>query len=131
MYVVYINCALFLFVTWIIKGLKTLETRNKNTLKKLVGFTVYIAETGIHKKAVIRCKCIIGNPIIVTDKKAYNLYRKQTRIKKGSIFDFTRETKRKVLYPLLNVQKIQPFEIPDNAIKCNRTFCKINVSEEI
>jgi hypothetical protein len=125
-YIVYINCKLFPFIAWIIAGLKTMETRNKNTLKQLIGKTVYFAETGKHKKPVVYCSCIIGDPVTVIDKKTYNRYREQTRIVKGSIFDFTRGTKQKVLYPLLNVQPVKtPFSIPENAIRKNRTFCEL------
>lgn len=125
-YVVYINCMLFPFITWIIKGLKLYETRNRNTLKRLIGKTVYFAETGKGKNAIIKCYCTIGQPVFVKDKKTYNQYRKYTKVKKGSCFDFTRETKQKVLYPLLNVQPVKiPFEIPENAIRKNRTFCEL------
>lgn len=125
-YIVYINCKLFPFIVWIILGLKTMETRNKNTLKQLIGETVYLAETGKHKKPIVYCSCIISKPIIVQDKKTYNKYRKQTHIIKGSCFDFTKGTKQKVLYPLLNVQPVKiPFQIPENIIRKNRTFCEL------
>ena len=125
MIIVYINCRLFPFITWIISGLKTYETRNRNTLKSLVGKTVYIAETGHNKPPVIRCKCTIGEPVIVTDKQTYNRYRKHTCIEKGSVFDFTAATKKKVLYPLLNVQEVKPFTVPENVIRHGRTYCEI------
>jgi hypothetical protein len=124
--IVFINCSLFPFISWIISGLKVYETRNRNTLKQLIGKTVYLAETGKHKKPVVYCSCIIGDPIIVTDKRTYNRYRKQTHIVKGSIFDFTRGTKQKVLYPLLNVQPVEkPFPMPENIIRYGRTYSEL------
>ena len=124
MTIVYLNCKLFPFIAWIISGLKTYETRNRNTLKCLVGKTVYLAETGKNKQPIIRRKCIISDPVIVTDRKIYNTYRNKTRIKKGSCYDFNSSTKQKVLYPLLNVQAVKPFHIPDNVIRHGRIYCE-------
>lgn len=125
-YFVYINCKLFPFIEWIIAGLKTMETRNKNMLKNLIGKTVYLAETGKHKKPIVYCSCIISDPIIVQDKKTYNKYRKQTHVIKGTCFDFTKETKQKVLYPLLNVQPVKkPFVVPDNIVRYGRTYSEL------
>lgn len=125
MIVLFINCKLFPFVSWIIKGLKLFETRNKNTLKIIVGNTVYIAETGKHKKPLIRCIAYIDNPIMIDNAKDYNKYRKQTRIKKGSAFDFI-PGKKKYLYPLRNVKKIKPFYLPDNAVYHGRIYATTN-----
>lgn len=80
MIVIFINCALFPFIDWIIKGLKLFETRNRNTLKSFIGKTVFLVETGKHKKPIVRCSCLISSVDIITDKKAYNRLRKYTRI---------------------------------------------------
>lgn len=127
MIIIYINCKLFPFVSWIIAGLKLYETRNRNTLKSLIGKTVFIAETGTHKKAVIRCCCTIENVLKVTDKRTYNKYRKQTKIKKGSAFDWNQETKCKYLYKLSNVVPVPAFPVPDNIIQHGRTWAEIPV----
>lgn len=123
MIIVYINCKLFPFIDWIISGLKTMETRNRNTLKSLVGKTVYIAETGTGKRPVVRCRCTIGYPVIITDKAVYDRHRKYTCIVPGSSFDFTETTKQKVLYPLSNVEKIKPFPVPDDIVRHGRIYC--------
>ena len=112
MIIIFINCSLFPFIDWIIKGLKVYETRNRNTLKQFVGKTVYFAETGKHKKPVVRCKCDITELLTITDKQTYNAMRKYTRIRKGSIYDWNSTTKKKCLYKLENVQKVKPF-IPE------------------
>lgn len=127
MIVIFVNCSLFPFITWIIKGLKTYETRNKNTLKGFIGKTVYLAETGKHKKPVIRCCCNITELITITDKATYNKYRKYTKIKKGSCFDFIPgKTKKKCLYKLENVKACIPFELPENAERHGRIYAIIN-----
>ena len=125
MIVIFINCRLFPFISWIISGLKTYETRNKNTLKRFIGKTVYLAETGKGKAPVIRCYCMITDYMTITDKAVYNRFRKQTKIKKGSVYDFTSETKQKVLYMLENVQACKPFTLPDNAVRHGRIYATI------
>lgn len=125
MIILYINCSLFPFIDWIMKGLKVYETRNRNMLKSLVGKTVYIAETGKHKKPIIRCIAAITDCVKVESIKDYNRYRKYTRVKKGSCFDFTRETKQKYLYKLENVKACKPFEMPENVIRHGRVYAEL------
>ena len=124
MIILFINCKLFPFVQWIISGLKTYETRNKNTLQSLIGRTVYLAETGKGKTPIIRCKCDITSVITVTDNTTYNRYRKYTRIKKGSVFDWNKATVKKCLYKLDNVQRCTPFELPCNVVRHGRIYCE-------
>jgi hypothetical protein len=117
---------LFPFIAWIISGLKTYETRNRNTLKRFIGKTVYFAETGKGKRPVIRCSCTLADPVIIDNKKDYNAMRKYTRIKAGSVYDFTENTKRKYLYPLENIQACEPFTLPDNAVYHGRVYATVN-----
>lgn len=51
--------------------------------------------------------------------------RKHTMIKKGSVFDWKEETKRKILYKLENVKPCEPFTIPGNAIRKGYTYAII------
>lgn len=92
MIILFINCKLFPFVDLIIKGLKTYETRNRNTLKALLGKRVFIAETGKGKKPVVRCCCTIAGMVTVTDRKTYNRYRKFAQIEKKSTYDWNSKT---------------------------------------
>ena len=125
MIIVYINCALFPFIDLIIKGLKLYETRNRNTLKNLIGKTVYLAETGKGKRPVIRCSCVITECLTITDIKQYNRMRKYTRVKKRSLYDFIPgQTKKKVLYKFENVQACKPFPIPENVVRHGYTWCE-------
>ena len=125
MIIIYVNCALFPFIDWIIKGKKKYETRNRNTLKRFIGKTVYLAETGKHKRPVIRCSCMISESLTITSKAAYNALRRQTRIKKESCFDWKDDTRQKILYKLENVQACKPFPVPDNAVRHGYTWCEI------
>ena len=126
MIVLFINCKLFPFVSWIIAGIKLYETRNRNTLKKFIGKSVYVAETGKHKKPLIRCIVTIDSVIRINTRKDYNRYRKQTKVKKGSLYDFTRKTKCKYLYKLVNVQAVKEFCLPDNAKRYGYTYAVID-----
>ena len=125
MIILYINCKLFPFVAWILDGLKTYETRNRNTLKSLIGKTVYLAETGKGKRPVIYGSCTITGSVTITDKATYNRYRKQTCIKKGCQYDFTKVTKQKILYRLDNVQRCTPFLIPENIVRHGRVYAEV------
>lgn len=95
-------------------------------LKSIIGKTVYIAETGKHKRPIIRCLATIPDYIMIDNKKDYNSFRKETRIKKGSTFDWKQETKRKYLYRLENVQAVNPFLLPENAEYHGRVYAIIN-----
>ena len=110
--IVFINCSPYPFIKWIIQGRKVYETRNKNTLKSLMGKTVYLAETGKGKRPVVKCSATIESVIVVQDLKTYNLYRKQTKVVKGSIFDFV-PGKKKYLYKLTNIVPVPEFISPE------------------
>jgi hypothetical protein len=125
MIVLFINFKLFPFISWIIAGLKLYETRNRNTLKNTIGKRIYIAETGKNRRPIIRCIASIGNPIVIDSIKDFNRYRRQTKIKKGSCFDFI-PGRKKYLYPLSNIKKLIPFPMPKNAIYHGRIYAIIN-----
>ena len=123
----FINCNMFPFISWILSGLKVYETRNRNTLKSIIGKTVYLTQTGKGKRPIIYGYCTITEFIIINDKKTYNKYRKQTCIKKGSCYDFIiGSTKQKVLYRLENVQACKPFPMPENVIRHGRIYATDN-----
>lgn len=124
MIILYINCKLFPFVSWIIARLKLYETRNRNTLKALIGKRVYIAETGRHKKPIIRCVATIESMTIVDTLTEYNKLRKYTKVEKGSIYDFI-PGKKKYLYRLTDVQEISAFPVPENIIRHGRTWSEV------
>ena len=122
MIIVYINCSMFPFIDWIISGLKLYETRSRNMLRGLVGKTVYLAQTGKGKQPVVRCCCTISEYLEISSKKDYNALRKYTRVKHGSLYDWSSSTKRKYLYKLDNVTPVDPFQIPEGGIRHGRTY---------
>ena len=124
MIILFVNCRLYPFVAWILDGLKTYETRNKNTLCSMIGKRVYLAQTGKGKRPVIYGSCIISSLVTVTDKRTYNRYRKQAMIEKGSCYDFTGSTKKKCLYRLENPQRCEPFTMPENVVRHGRVYAQ-------
>ena len=94
--IVFINCDLFPFVDWIIDGLKIYETRNRNTLKSLIGQVVMIAETHKGKKPIVRCMAYIDSMEKVNVKQ-FDSMRNDTRIVPGSVYDLTDTNKTKCL----------------------------------
>ena len=122
--VVFINCSKYPFLVWIMEGLKIYETRTRNTLKQLVGQTVYLAETG-RGKPVIKCYAKITEVYEVRTRKEYNSLRALTRIVRGSDYDWKRETKVKYFYKLENVQPVPEF-IPPEGIRHGRVWMEYN-----
>lgn len=122
MTIVYINCSVSPFIDLILAGKKVYETRNKNTLKRLIGKTVYLAETG-KGKALAKAVCTITDLVTVTDKATYNRYRQQTQVEKGSVYDFTGNVK--YLYKLDNVKAVKPFLVHNNAVRHGRIYATV------
>jgi len=129
MIIIYINCSLFPFISWIISGRKLYETRNKNTLKRFIGKRVYLAETGKGKAPVIRCSVVITELKTITTKTEYNTMRKAAMIKKGSCFDWNAKTLKKCFYKLENIQACKPFPMPENAVRHGRIYATLDNME--
>ena len=110
--VVFINCSLFPFLAWILSGRKVYETRTRDTLRALVGFRVYLAETGHHGRPVVRCSAVIDHAI-TCDRGAFKKLRKLHRVPVGSVYDWQPWTRKKVLYRLVDVQPVEPFPAPE------------------
>lgn len=121
--IVFINCSVFPFVQWIISGLKVYETRNRNTLKSLIGKTVYLCETG-KKEKVIRCKAIIAAVVKVQSKRYYERFRSECCIESGSVYDYI-PGKTKYLYLLTDIKPVKPF-VPENGIRHGYTWMEYN-----
>ena len=107
--VVFINCDTVPFLEKIMSFDKLYETRTRNTLKKLIGQRVFLAETHNGKKPMVRCSCVIGSPIVVRSCEAWDPLRSATCIPAGSKYDWKADTKAKYLYPLRSVRSVPVF----------------------
>ena len=110
--VVFINCSLFPFLTWIRSGRKLYETRSRDTLRALVGQRVYLAETGRSGRPIVRCSCVIDHSMTV-DAGCWHSLRSMHCVPFGSAYDWQQDTKKKVLYRLTDVQPVAPFPAPE------------------
>lgn len=118
--IVFINCRRYPFVYWIIRSEKVFETRTRNTLGKLIGERVLIAETG-NGESIVRCSAVIDEIISVHTQEEWEKLRSQTRIEIGSAYDWKPETKVKWLYRLSDVKPVKPFH-PQEGIRHGRVW---------
>lgn len=126
--VLFINCSAEQFVDWIIGGLKTYETRTRNTLKTLLswalGRRILIAETG-HGRPLVRCSAVIDQVVAVRSREEWEDYLQFTWIPVGSRYDWTPDTKVKWLYHLTDVRPIaEPFHLPADALRHGRVWAE-------
>jgi len=122
--VVFINCRLFPFVDMILRLTKLYETRTRNMLRSLIGQRVILAETG-HGAPLARCMVTIGDPLVARSRDAWNACKKWTGIDDGSPYDWQDETKVKYMYPLYDIQRIEPFRVPEG-IRHGRVWMEYN-----
>ena len=118
--IVFINCKDFPFIDQIISGKKIWETRNRNTLGRLVGKRVLFAETG-KGKPVVRCEAEICAPIRIDNPDVWDELRDATCVPAGSKYDWKPETKEKVIYFVRKVKKVRK-HIPKDGIRHGRVW---------
>ena len=109
MKVVFINCKEQPFLDRILSESKLYETRTRNTLGKLIGDRVLLAETG-HGKPLVRCAATIDRIIAVYSRDEWDkYYSKYADVDSGSRYDWHDDTKVKYLYLLTDIQPVEPF----------------------
>ena len=105
----------------IVGGYKTIETRNRNTLKALVGERVAVISTSRKRKALV-----VGYVDIVSAEfcpvEQFDEYRDETLISPGSRFDVN--TRGKWFYHLANACKTDPYQLPADAIRHGMSWCE-------
>ena len=111
--IVFVNCSVFPFISWIMRLLKPFETRTRNMLGNLVGKRVLLAETG-KGKPVVKCFATIDYVIRIDNYTQWKEYRKRCRIVPGSVYDWVKgKTKYKYLYHLSDIQPVPNFVPPE------------------
>lgn len=105
----------------IAEGIKTIETRNRNMLKSLVGKRVAIVKTRRGKlPMIVGYVDITGSwfcPI-----NMYDQYRDQTLVPVGSSYDV--HGKGKWFYYLENAEECFPFPLPEDAVRHGLSWCE-------
>jgi len=103
------NEAGFLFADWIVDGIKTIETRRKPNLDRLIGHRIKIIRTGQGKAQVIGEVTVTGSKQYTT-KAEFEADYQQHLVQSGSQFDFDGG---KVGYLLTNPQRYnKPYDAP-------------------
>ena len=124
--VVFINCRSVPFLDRIMSLDKLYETRTRDMLRSVVGRRVLLAETGTGKSPVCRCSAVIGPPVVVRSRDAWERLRSACCIPPGSAYDWTSDTKVKYLYPLRNVTACRLFT-PPKGVRHGRTYMDCNI----
>lgn len=106
---IFINCKDTDFIARILCGSKTLETRNKNTLKAFVGERVALIETG-RGRQILRGYATIS----ASEKLGYEDFRFYDRfhaVPYGSKY-YCKRNGHKWAYSLINVEYCKPVVLP-------------------
>ena len=128
--VIFINCKSAPFVDDIIHGRKTYETRTRNTLGRLIGERVLLAETG-NGIPFVKCSAVIDKVVTVHNKELWDYMRKYLHsVPVGNEYDWKPETKIKWLYHLTDVHPVDPFRLPSSAVRHGRVWAEYEGSEE-
>lgn len=123
---IFINDDLFPFTLWILRGLKVWETRTRNMLGSLIGNRVAIISTSRKRKPLVVGYATISEARHVP-REDFEIYRGASMIVKGSKYDCN--DRGKWLYRMSNVEKCEPFPLPDNIIRHGRSWCLIKEAQ--
>lgn len=103
------------FTGQILRGDKTIETRNKNSLKAYVGERVGIIRTG-KGNAYLVGFCTVGEPKLYENEKEFRKDEDKHLVQQGSKFDIPKDGV-KYGYPLYDVVKLdEPVRITSKGI---------------
>ena len=105
----------------IVRGIKTIETRNRNMLKCLVGKRVAIVRTKRGKMPMVVGYVTIMHSYFCPSSN-YEKYRDQTLVPVGSAYDV--HGKGKWLYFLRGAEGCNPFPLPTDAVRHGLSWCE-------
>ena len=105
----------------IVNGIKTIETRNRNMLRALVGERVAVVRTRRNSRPTV-----VGYVDIVRDEFCpyclFEMYRDETLIPPGSQYDV--RGRGKWFYLLENAEKCATYPLPADAVRHGRSWCE-------
>lgn len=99
-----VNCKYQDFVEQILSEMKTLETRDTNSLDRFIGQRVGIVKTGCGKAMLMGLMDIV-DVIVAETEGAFRLFEDKHLVKKGSRYDFK---DKKYMYVIKNVERCKP-----------------------
>lgn len=127
--VVFINCDSAPYVVEIMRKEKTVETRSWNTLRRLAGLRVLIAETHKDRPPVVRCSAVIKPGFPVRSRALFDASRDVTRVPEGSPHDWTETTAVKWFYELVDVRPVPAPFIPAEGVRHGRVWMEYSGKE--
>jgi len=108
----------------IVDGLKTIETRNRDMLSRLVGERVAVIRTRRGKNPTIVGYVTINSKSFVNAEQ-FDIIREFTLIPVGSKYDV--HGRGKWCYGLSNAKRCIPYALPKDAIRHGRSWCEFNI----
>ena len=114
---IYINCRKYPFIDWIISGRKSYETRNTNTLGRLVGKRVALIRTGFGDPVV----CAMATIRSARKVKYNEKYMRHFACIYGTEYDI-RPDDYKFFYTLKNITPVIPYKVPENRVNHGRSY---------
>ena len=105
----------------IVMGLKRAETRNKHTLRQLIGERVAVVRTRKGKKPEVIGYITISDAFWCK-KEDFGSYQNWHLVPPGSKYDAT--DSGKWLYVLENPETCMPYELPSNAVRHGYSWCE-------
>lgn len=105
----------------IMLGIKTIETRNRNMLRSLVGERVAVVSTKSGRKPLVVGTVYISDAMFIS-ADLWDMYREDTLVPPGSKFD--NKGKGKWGYILEDAQECEPYPLPDNAVRHGLSWCE-------
>ena len=109
------------YVDQIMSGMKTIETRSKNMLHKLVGERVAVVSTGRGRIPLIVGTVYIRDVEFIPAER-WDMYREETLVPRGSKHDC--RGKGKWGYILDDPKQCYPRPLPANAVRHGRSWCE-------
>ena len=127
MYGIFVNEDERPFATWIVDGSKTIETRTRDMLGRLLFLRVAIIRTkrGARPTVVGYATIQAKRHLLDNDRDHwlwYNTFRVLARIDYESKYAFL--GKGKWLYYMTNAEACEPYELPSNAIRHGRAYAE-------
>lgn len=107
----------------IVSGEKIIETRTRNTLRRLIGEHVAIVETGNGCSKVVGY-ATIGHPAFLNGE-LWEQIRDAACILKGSKYD--NNGNGKWCYPMMLAKECAQYPLPPNAIRHGRVWCEFDI----
>lgn len=113
------------YATWLVDGFKTIETRSRDMLGKLVGKRVAIVKT--HTGTIPFCGPVVVGYVTITRKwfcpaADFQQYFQQHLVPPGTAYDAA--GRGKWFYFCADAERCEPYPLPKDAVRHGRSWCE-------